>query len=175
MKEKIIKQIPIYHGRIVKLNRNLVQLPNGKLVFREVVLHNEGVCILPVINNEIILVKQFRSGTNEFSLELPAGLVDKNEEHKTAAIRELAEETGYSSSKITYFGGYYVSPGFTNERVHLYLAENLYPKKLQQDNDEFIELIRMPLDQIIQLIKNNEITDMKTVLLITIYLNKISS
>lgn len=171
MKEQIIKQIPIYDGKIVKLNRNLVKLPNGKLAFREVVEHSQGVCIMPIVNNKIIFVKQFRAGTNQFSLELPAGMVDQAEETLAAAKRELAEETGYSSTNITYLGGYYVSPGFTNELVHLYIAKNLFLDEKQCDEDEFIEIIKLPLNDVLQLIKDHQITDMKTVLLISLYLN----
>ncbi len=171
MKELIIKKIPIYNGKIVKLNRNLVKLPNGNLAFREVVDHRPGICILPIINDEILFVKQFRAGTNQISIELPAGIVDENEEMIDAAMRELAEETGYSSTNITYLGNYYASPGFTNELVHLYLAEDLFPKQLNPDEDEFIELIHLPLAEVLSLIETNQITDMKTVLLISLYLN----
>ena len=80
MKETIIKSIPLYDGKIVKLSRNLVELPNETLAFREVVKHKQGVCIIPVLNDEIIFVKQYRSGAEKVLLELPAGIVDENED-----------------------------------------------------------------------------------------------
>ncbi len=171
MKEIIIKSIPLYDGKIVKLNRNLVELPNGKLAFREVVKHQQGVCIVPVIDDSILFVTQYRSGAGKLLLELPAGLVDNNESPLDAAIRELKEETKYSSAKITYLGAYYSSPGFTDELVHIYLADELYESSLKQDDDEFIELSKYNIKQINRLLSSNTISDMKTALGLMIYLN----
>ena len=164
MKEKIIKSIPIYDGKIVTLNRNLVELPNETLAFREVVKHKQGVCVIPVINDEIIFVKQYRSGAEQILLELPAGLADENESILDAAIRELQEETKYSSSKITYLGAYYSSPGFTDELVHLYLCEELFASFKDQDPDEFLSISKYNIKQIKRLMSSNTICDMKTAL-----------
>ena len=171
MKEIIIKSIPLYDGKIVKLNRNLVVLPNGKLAFREVVKHQQGVCIVPVIDDNILFVTQYRSGAGKLLLELPAGLVDNNESPLDAAIRELKEETKYSSAKITYLGAFYSSPGFTDELVHLYIAEELYLDALEQDEDEFIELTKYSIKQVNRLLSTKQITDMKTVLGLMMYFN----
>lgn len=171
MSEKIIKTIPIYNGKILDLQRNLVTLPNNELAFREIVKHKEGVCIIPVIGDEIIFVSQYRSGAEKILLELPAGIVDKNESPLDAALRELQEETKYSSTNITYLGGYYSSPGFTNELVHLYLAEDLFESPLKEDNDEFIELFKYNTKQIKRLLTSNNIADMKTALGLMMYLS----
>ena len=171
MKETVIKSIPLYDGKIVKLSRNLVELPNETLAFREVVKHKQGVCIIPVLNDEIIFVKQYRSGAEKVLLELPAGIVDENETPLDAAIRELQEEIKYSSTKITYLGAYYSSPGFTDELVHLYLAEELFPSNLELDEDEFIELSKYNKKQINRLLTSNTISDMKTALGLMFYLN----
>ena len=171
MKERIIKSIPLYDGKIVKLTRNLVELPNGHLAFREIVKHQQGVCIIPVIDDNILFVTQYRSGAEKLMLELPAGLVDKNESVLDAAIRELKEETKYSSAKITYLGGYYSSPGFTDELVHLYLAEELYQDELPCDEDEFICLTKYSIKQANRLLATKQICDMKTALGLMIYLN----
>lgn len=171
MKETVIKSIPLYDGKIVKLSRNLVELPNETLAFREVVKHKQGVCIIPVLNDEIIFVKQYRSGAEKVLLELPAGIVDENETPLDAAIRELQEEIKYSSTKITYLGAYYSSPGFTDELVHLYLAEELFPSSLELDEDEFIELSKYNKKQINRLLTSNTICDMKTALGLMFFLN----
>lgn len=171
MKETIIKSIPIYDGKIVTLNRNLVELPNNTLAFREVVKHKQGVCIIPVLNDEILFVKQFRSGAEKVLLELPAGLVDENETPLDAAVRELQEETKYSSSKITYLGAYYSSPGFTNELVHLYLCEELFQSFKDQDIDEFLTISKYNIKQINRLLTSNMICDMKTALGLMFFLN----
>lgn len=172
MKETIIKTINIYNGKIVNLKRNLVKLPNNNLAFREVVKHNAGVCILPIIDDKILFVKQYRSGCEKVLLELPAGLVDDNEKELDAAIRELREETGYSSSNITYLGKFYSSPGFTDEAVSLFIATDLYKDPLHLDDDEFVELISYPINKAVALLKNNSIQDMKTALALSMFLNK---
>ncbi len=171
MKELIIKSIPIYNGKIIKVKRNLVLLQDNKLAFREIVEHQEAVCVIPILNDEIIFVKQFRSGANKLLLELPAGLIDSNETPLEAAKRELQEEIKYSSAKITYLGCYYSSPGFTNELIHLYICEELFESSLKEDSDEFIEVTKYNINQIKRLLKSNTITDMKTAFGLTMFLN----
>ncbi len=171
MKEIIIKSIPLYDGKIIKVSRNLVLLQNDKLAFREIVKHKQGVCIIPILDDDVLFVKQYRSGVEKVLLELPAGLVDDNEKPLDAALRELQEEIKYSSAKITYLGYFYSSPGFTNELVHLYLAEDLFKSSLNEDEDEFIELSRYNIKQIKRLLTSNTITDMKTALGLMMYLN----
>ena len=171
MREIIVKSIPLYDGKIIKVSRNLVLLQNDKLAFREIVKHKQGVCIIPTLDDDVLFVKQYRSGAEKVLLELPAGLVDENENPLDAALRELQEEIKYSSAKITYLGCYYSSPGFTNELVHLYLAEDLFKSSLNEDEDEFIELSRYNIKQIKRLLTSNTITDMKTALGLMMYLN----
>lgn len=172
MKEKIVKTIDIYNGKIVNLKRHLVKLPNDKLAFREVVKHAEGVCILPILDDKILFVKQFRSGCERILLELPAGLIDQNESPKDAAIRELREETGFSSSNISYIGGFYSSPGFTDELVHIFIAKDLFKSPLNLDEDENIQLVSFSTTKIPSLLNNNSVQDMKTALALSFYLSK---
>ena len=171
MREIIVKSIPLYDGKIIKVSRNLVLLQNDKLAFREIVKHKQGVCIIPTLDDDVLFVKQYRSGAEKVLLELPAGLVDENENPLDAALRELQEEIKYSSAKITYLGCYYSSPGFTNELVHLYLAEDLFKSSLNEDENEFIEISRYNIKQIKRLLTSNTITDMKTALGRMMYLN----
>ena len=172
MKETIVKTIDVYNGKIVNLKRHLVKLPNEKLAFREVVKHAEGVCILPIIDDKILFVKQYRSGCEKILLELPAGLVDKNESPKDAAIRELQEEAGYSSSNISYCGCFYSSPGFTDELVHIFIAKDLFKSPLNPDEDENIETQSFSIAKATSLLTNNSIQDMKTALAINFFLNR---
>ena len=171
MKELTIKSIPLYDGKIIKVSRNLVLLQNDKLAFREIVKHKQGVCIIPILDDDVLFVKQYRSGAEKVLLELPAGLIDDNETPLDAALRELQEEIKYSSTKITYLGCYYSSPGFTNELIHLYLAEDLFKSSLNEDEDEFIEISKYNIKQIKRLLTSNTITDMKTALGLMMYLN----
>ena len=170
MKELTVKSIPLYDGKIIKVSRNLVLLQNDKLAFREIVKHKQGVCIIPVLDDEVLFVKQYRSGAEKVLLELPAGLIDDNETPLDAALRELQEEIKYSSTKITYLGCYYSSPGFTNELIHLYLAEDLFKSSLNEDEDEFIEIEYIELDKVIDMINKGVIKDAKTICLISKYI-----
>lgn len=169
MKEKIIKEIPLYKGAILNLKRNLVELEDSNLAFREIVEHKKGVALLAVKDDKIIFVKQFRSATKTMMLEIPAGMVDEGESLKEAALRELSEETGFTSNNLKMLGSFYPSPGFTDECVSIFLALDLSEKYLKADDDEKIEIYYFPLKKAIQMIENGMITDMKTALAIKMY------
>ena len=175
MKEKIIKDEIIYDGKILKLHIRDVEIGENKIKSkREIVEHKQAICVLPIINNEIYFVKQFRSGTYLDSIELPAGLIDENETPIQACERELSEEIKYTTSNLEYIGAYYTSPGFCNELIHFFIATELHEKYLKEDNDELLEIIKYPIESIKDLLVSNIITDMKTVLLLNIYLNKLN-
>ena len=158
--EKIITSKNIYDGRIVKLDINEVELPNGQIAKREVVSH--------------IFVKQFRSGIGDELIEMPAGLVENGENPKSAARRELQEEIGYDCNNLELLCSFYPSPGFCNEVTYIYLATNLIKSSLPKDEDEFIELIRIPMAEIKSLYNKEYTVDGKTILGITIALNRLS-
>lgn len=173
--EKIITSKNVYDGRIVKLDINEVELPNGQIAKREVVSHKPGVSIVAIDDkNNFIFVKQFRSGIGDELIEIPAGLVENGENPKSAARRELQEEIGYDCSNLELLCSFYPSPGFCNEVTYIYLATNLIKSSLPKDEDEFIELIRIPMAEI-KILYNKEYTvDGKTILGITLALNRLS-
>ncbi len=173
--EKIITSKNIYDGRIVKLDINEVELPNGQITKREVVSHKPGVSIVAIDDkNNFIFVKQFRSGIGDELIEIPAGLVENGENPKTAARRELQEEIGYDCDNLELLCSFYPSPGFCNEVTYIYLATDLFKSSLPKDEDEFIELIKVPVSEIKNLYNKEYTVDGKTILGISLALNKLS-
>ena len=114
----------------------------------------------------MLFVEQYRYGTDQVMLEVPAGLVDPGEDPKTCAERELEEETGWKSNKTSFLFEYYVSPGYCSEKIYMYLCQDLTPSHQHLDQDEFLEIRRFTVDEALEKIKRGEITDGKTITLI---------
>ena len=170
MKETKLYSRLVYSGRILDLYKDNVVLADGREAVREVVKHNEAVCILPLELGNIILVKQFRYSINRELLEIPAGLMEQGETPEEAARRELREETGYTAEKITKLFSFFSSPGFTNEKLHLFKAEGLIAGEQEQDPDEAIDIVRIKGGELHDKLFNGEIEDSKTILAILYYL-----
>lgn len=163
--EKTMKSDKIYEGKILNLKIETVELPDKKYSKREIVELQNGVGIIPVTHdNCVILTKQYRKPVDRFLYEIPAGKVEINEEPKESAIRELKEETGYSAQKFKYLLEFYTSPGFCNEKIHLFLAENLTEGEAEQENDEFIESEKIHIDNLVKMVDRGEIIDGKTII-----------
>ena len=162
--EKTMKTEKIYEGKILNLRIDTVELPDKKYSKREIVEHPGAVAIIALTeNNEIVLVKQYRKAIERELIEVPAGKLEIGEEPKETVIRELKEETGYTAKKIDYLLEFYTSPGFTNEKVYLFLADGLTEGEAQPEKDEYIEVINLKLDDLIELINKGEIVDSKTI------------
>lgn len=168
--ENQIEKKMIYAGRIVSLELQTFQLGKHKKT-AEIVRHPGAVVILPIDpNGNLLLVQQWRRATGEILLELPAGTLEKNEKPLATATRELQEETGFAAKKITPMGGFFTAPGFCDEYLHLFLAEELYPSPLPADEDEMIDLVPVSVESAKQMIVQNKIKDAKTVAGILRYL-----
>ncbi len=164
LNENAIESQLIYDGRIVHLYLETVQLPNGKSAKREIVRHGGAVAIVPFdAQGNVILVRQYRLAARRALLEIPAGTLEKDEDPYDCAIRELQEETGYKPGKLDKIGGIFVAPGYSTEFIHLYMATDLSASKLEQDEDEFLEVVHVPLDETIRLIISGDICDGKSV------------
>ncbi len=162
--EKTVSSEEIYKGSIVTLTVDQVEMPDGSLARRELVAHPGGVGVVALTEDrELILVQQYRKPLERAILEIPAGKIDPGEHHYECGIRELEEETGLQAEHFEYLGFIHPSPGFTDEVTHLYLASGLYPGKANPDPDEYLDMIKMPLEEVIEKIMANEITDAKTV------------
>lgn len=162
--ERTVESKTLFDGVIVTLKVDQAQLPDGKVATREVVEHPGGVAILALDEeNNVTLVQQYRYPFHQVLLELPAGKLDAGEDHRPAAIRELSEETGLEAGELTYLGHIYASPGFCDEALHMYLARDLTRARQHLDEDEFLDVVTMPFDTLVEQVMSGEITDAKTV------------
>ena len=154
----------IYDGKIVHLYRDTVTLPSGQPALREVIRHVGAVCVVPLTDEgEVICVRQFRYPNAKVLLEIPAGKLDsKEEDHVKAALRELREETGARCESLTSLGSLLSSPAFVDEVIDMYLAEGLTFGDTSPDEDEFLDVVRIPLETMVDMILRGEITDAKT-------------
>ncbi|MDR4435589.1 ADP-ribose pyrophosphatase [Bacillus tequilensis] len=165
LEEKTITKEQIFSGKVIDLYVEDVELPNGKTSKREIVKHPGAVAILAVTDEgKIILVKQFRKPLERTIVEIPAGKLEKGEEPEYTALRELEEETGYTAKKLTKITAFYTSPGFADEIVHLFLAEELavLEEKRELDEDEFVEVMEVTLEDALKLVESREVYDAKT-------------
>jgi len=162
--ERTVESQRLFQGRLVNLRLDTVELPTGKQTRREIVEHGESVAIVALDSEgEALLVRQYRKAPERVLLEVPAGGVNRGEEPLHCAQRELQEETGFRAGKMERIGGFYASPGYCTEFLHLFLATDLQSSPLRPDSDEIIELVRLPLTKVPQLIASGEICDAKTI------------
>jgi ADP-ribose pyrophosphatase len=162
--EKTISSQRIYDGRAVNLRVDTVEKPNGKTTTREIVEHSDCVAVVVLDSkNKIILVRQYRKAAGKSLLEIPAGGIDPGEQPIASVRRELQEEIGYLPNKIDKLGGFYSAPGYCTEYLHLYLATHLTPSRREAEDTEDIEVVRVPLSHIPQLIASGEICDSKSI------------
>ena len=165
--EKTIATKEIYKGRIVHLVEDTVILPDGREAGREMVLHNGGVGVIALDDEQnVLMVSQYRKPYDEMVLEVPAGKLEKGEDPMEAGMRELSEETGYTAESFTYLGKYYPTPGYCSEIISLYLAKGLSFVGQNLDPGEFVEVKRIPLQDLVEMVMDNQIPDAKTAIAI---------
>ena len=165
LKEDKISSTQIFSGKLIDLYLDNVRLPNGKKSTREWIDHPGAVCLIPILDNgNILLIRQFRYGPREEFIEIPAGKIDKNEDPLKCGLRELEEETGYKSNKLTFLTNIHPAIGFSNEKMWMYLAEELELSKKKLDEDEFLELLPTPLNIALEWVFSGKITDVKTII-----------
>lgn len=162
--EKTLSSEIIFDGAVVHLRVDQVELPNGNTSSREIVSHPGGVAVVPLHKDgTVTVVRQFRYSMGRVVMEIPAGKLERGEDHRATGLRELEEETGLTCKKFTYLGAVMASPGFTDEMLYMYLAEDLTQGDANPDEDEFLEGERVPFSQLIDGIMAGEIEDGKTV------------
>lgn len=163
--EKTLHTEHIFKGKIFSVQVDKVQLPDGKTSTRELVKHPGAVAVIPITEDKkILFVEQYRKPLEKSLIEIPAGKLEPGEKPEVTAIRELEEETGYTTSNLTYVTSFYTSPGFADELMYIYLATDL--KQLREpvagDEDEFVELLPLTLDEAEAYVQNQRIHDAKT-------------
>jgi ADP-ribose pyrophosphatase len=162
--ESVTGTTRVYEGKIVNLRVDDVRLPNGKAGKREVVEHGGAVAVVPMRDREtVLMVRQFRLPAGKALLEIPAGGLDGDESPEDAARRELTEEIGMTPARLLPLYGAFSAPGYTNEKIYGFLALDLSESRADADEDEFVEVVPMRLDDALAAIASGEIEDMKTV------------
>ena len=164
LKEKKVTSELVFDGKVVHLYKDIVELPDKSHSLREYVKHIGAVCVIPITkDNEIIFVRQYRYAVGEELLEIPAGKLDfEGEDPLSAAKRELREETGAVAKTIKYLGVYYGSPAIMGEKIYMYLAKDLEFTSQELDEDEFLEVEKIPLKDAVKAVLDGKITDGKT-------------
>ena len=162
--ETTLETQTVYQGKILNLRVDTVRLASGRVATREVAEHSDSVCIVPIDGDgNVVMVRQFRTPTARVLLELPAGGVEAGEVSEETVQRELQEETGYRAETLRHLAGFWLAPGWCDEYMHAYLATGLIPSKLAADDDEEIEVERVPLPRALDLIASGEINDAKSI------------
>ena len=165
--EKTVESKRAFDGVLLHLDVDSVVLPDGQKAIREVARHPGGVCVLPLhADGTVSVVRQYRYPYGEVVTELPAGKLEPGEDPFDAIKRELSEETGFTAGEWFEMGLFYPSPGYTDERLHLYFARDLTPGATHPDEDEFLEGDRVPLDALLDQVMGGQIKDGKSIALI---------
>ena len=163
----------LYHGKIVDLYLDEVRLPDGREAVREVVEHSGGVVVLAIVEGDVLMVRQYRHPAGASLLELPAGKLEKGEDPAVCAARELEEETGFRPGVVRELGRFYATPGYCSEIFYLYAAENLIPTAQKLDEDELLEVERVPFHDAVAACFDGRIIDAKTALTLLMFKSEI--
>lgn len=163
LKETRLSSECIYDGKIVRLERDTVRLEDGTEALREVVRHPGGVCVLALTDkDEVLIVRQFRYPYQEITIEVPAGKIEYGEDPAECGRRELLEECGCTPDSFTYLGLLYPTTAYNTEIIRIYLAQGLHFGSQQLDEEEFLDVERIPFDKLLEMVLNDEVHDSKT-------------
>jgi ADP-ribose pyrophosphatase len=159
----------VYHGRIISVDLDEVRFPDGSTGTLEMIRHPGASAVVPVLGDpgddpEVVLIRQYRSAAEQFLYEIPAGRLDPGETPADCARRELQEETGYTAERVEHVFTMYTTPGFTDEKIHLFVATGLVAGQAHREADEFMELVPTRLSRALSMVEQGEIQDAKTAL-----------
>ena len=164
-KEKTVCSETKYEGSVIRAKKDTVRLPNGKEATRDIVEHPGGVAIVALTpERKVVLVNQYRRPFDTCLWEIPAGKLEYGEDHYSCGLRELSEETGYTAGHYEYWGDFYPTPGFCNEKIHIYYADQLSKGEVHLDEDEFLNAAEFTVEEAMEMIQNGTIKDSKTVI-----------
>ncbi len=169
--EELIQSTTVFEGKLLKVRRDTVRLPDGSERQREVVEHPGAVGILPVLpDGQLILVRQYRHAVGRVMLEIPAGTREPDEGPEECAIRELREETGYITPELKELVRFFVSPGWATEELIIYLATDVVPGPPDPEDDEFLEIVQVRPEDVVHLIRDGDIADSKSIVALLAFL-----
>lgn len=164
LQESTLNSKNVFQGKILDLWVHTVRLADGRTVVREVVDHPGAVCLVAIDRDDnVVLVRQYRQPTDKMMLEIPAGTLSPGESPEACARRELQEETGYTAGRLELLGTIYSAPGFCSELLHAYLATDLKPGDQAMDEDEDIEIVRVPFERALVMALSGEMHDAKSI------------
>jgi len=159
-----LEQRPIYQGRVVNLSVDRVRLPNGRVSELEVIRHPGAVAVVPLTaEGEVLLVRQYRYAVDQWLLEVPAGKLDPGEAPESCAVREVEEEVGVRAGRLVPLGWIWTTPGFTDEKIWLFLARDLQPGRQDLESDEVLSVVSVPLAEALAKVERGEICDGKSI------------
>jgi ADP-ribose pyrophosphatase len=159
----------IYKGRVLDLTLEEARLPNRRVVQLEMIRHPGAAAVVPVREDgRIVMIRQYRHAAGGMIYEIPAGRLDNGEAPLNCAKRELREEAGYEAARWEKLGAIFTTPGFTDERIHLFLAADLTPVPQELEHDEVIEVEEIPLETLVGMIERGEVVDGKTICALTL-------
>lgn len=160
---QILQRDKVYSGRAFEVEKVLLELPNKKQSYYDLVDHKDSISVLPIDKNgDVWFVRQYRLGSESQLLELPAGVIEDGEAPEICAMREIQEEIGMAAEKLTLLGDFYLVPGYSNEHMYTFLATDLYPSSLNPDSDEFLQVEKLAYHEVLEMVKNRSIKDGKT-------------
>jgi ADP-ribose pyrophosphatase len=167
--EPTVKSETVFSGHLIDLRKDTVRLPSGKTTEREIVVHPQVIAVIPVLDNgNLVFVRQYRKAADRILLEVPAGGIDGDETPEDAVKREMVEETGYRVGQARRLTGFFTSPGFTTEYMHLFLATDLQPGQPTEPTDQ-IEVVELSRDEAMKRLEDGEMADAKTILALLYY------
>ena len=171
MAYETIRSEKVFSGILIDVYHDVINLPDGRAAVREIVKHASAAAVLPVDSDgKLIFVRQYRHSVKAMALEIPAGILEENEDPAVGAARELTEETGNIAGKLTFIFKFYSSIGFSDECVSVYIAEGLTAASQNLDDDEFLSIEKYTPDEAFKLISDGQITDSKTTAAVLYYL-----
>ena len=160
----------VYTGKVISLDVDVVRFPDGSVGELEMIRHPGASAVVPFLSDprgedpQILMIRQYRYAAEGYLLEIPAGRLDPGESPRNCALRELKEETGCSAEQVDHLFTMYTTPGFTDEKIHLFMATGLVAGESKRESDEFLDLEPMPLSRALKLVEAGEIKDAKTAL-----------
>ncbi len=154
----------VFDGRLLKVYNDEIILPDGNCAYREYIRHVGAVCVIPITEDgQVIVEKQYRYPTGDVLLEIPAGKLNyKDEDPEEAIRRELREETGIEAGELIPLGHFYCTPAYSDEKIYMYMARNLTYGIQMLDEDEFLSVDKIPLSDLVRMVMNGEVPDIKT-------------